>query len=96
MVVEGDTLTGVELLGGEVVARAALVVTTVPTADTTPLDAVGGPAAPGVKVVGNAATPYGGVPSSAAGGMMAGTLLNHELIVEDTEAAVAVHRKDVA
>lgn len=96
VVIEGDTLTGVELLGGEVVARAALVVTTVPTADTTLLDAVGGPAAPGVKVVGNAAAPYGGVIASAADGMMAGTLLNHELIVEDTEAAVDVHRKDVA
>lgn len=31
-----------------------------------------------------------------ADGMMAGTLLNHELIVEETEAAVAEHRKDVA
>jgi thioredoxin reductase (NADPH) len=96
VVVENDTLTGVELLDGEVVARAALVVTTVPTADTTLLDAVGGPAAPGVKVVGNAAAPYAGVVASAADGMMAGTLLNHELIVEETEAAVAEHRKDVA
>lgn len=96
VVVEDDTLTGVELLGGEVVARAALVVTTVPTADTTLLDAVGGPAAPGVKVVGNAAAPYGGVITSAADGMMAGTLINHELIVEETGVAVAEHRKDVA
>ena len=96
VVVEGDTLSGVELHGGEVVPRSALVVSTVPTADTTLLDAVGGPAAPGVKVVGNAAAPYGGVISSAADGMMAGTLLNHELIVEETEAAVARLRKDVA
>ena len=78
--------------------RALLLsrITTVPTADTTLLDAVGGPAAPGAKDVGNAAAPYGGVITSAADGMMAGTLLNHELIVEETEAAVAEHRKDVA
>lgn len=96
LIVEDDTLAGVELHGGGVVARAALVVTTVPTADTTLLDAVGGPTAPGVRVVGNAATPYGGVITSAADGMMAGTLLNHELILEETDAAVAEHRKDVA
>lgn len=96
LVVEDDTLTGVELHGGEVVTRAALVVTTVPTADTTLLDALGGPAVPGLQVVGNAAAPYGGVITSAADGMMAGTLLNHELIVEETDAAVAEHRKDVA
>jgi thioredoxin reductase len=96
VVVKGDRLTGVELIGGEVVARAALVVTTVPTADRRLLDAVGGPAAPGVKVVGNAAAPYAGVIASAADGMVAGTLLNHELIVEETAAAVAELRQDVA
>lgn len=39
---------------------------------------------------------YGGVISSVADCMMAGTLLNRELIVEETDAAVAEHRKDVA
>jgi thioredoxin reductase len=96
VVAEDDALTGVELRGGEVVARAALVVTTVPTADTTLVDAVGGPETPGLKVVGNAATPFGGVISSAAEGMVAGTLLNHDLILEETAAAVAKRRKDVA
>jgi thioredoxin reductase (NADPH) len=72
------------------------VVTTVPTPDTSLLDAVGGPDRPGVKVVGNAAMPYGGVITSAADGMMAGTMLNHELILEETAAAVAQHRKEAA
>ncbi|SCK48049.1 NAD(P)/FAD-dependent oxidoreductase [Streptomyces sp. WMMB 322] len=92
VVVEDDAVTGVELAGGEFVPRAALVVTTVPTPDTTLLDAVGGPEAPGVKVVGNAATPYGGVISSAADGMVAGTLINHDLLLEETAAAVAEYR----
>jgi thioredoxin reductase (NADPH) len=96
LVVEHDALTGVELVGGEVVARRALVVTTVPTPDTGLLDAVGGPEAAGVKVVGNAATPFGGLITSAADGTMAGTMLNHELVVEDTAAAVADYREDVA
>lgn len=96
LVVEQDALVGVRLVSGEVVPRSALVVTTVPTSDTTLLDAVGGPTAPGLQVVGNAATPYGGVISSAADGMFAGTLLNHELVAEDTAAAVAQHRREVA
>lgn len=96
VVVADDAITGVELAGGDVVARTALVVTTDPMPDTTLLEAVGGPETPGVKVVGNAATPYGGLITSAADGMTAGTLLNHDLILEDTAAAVAEHRKDVA
>jgi thioredoxin reductase (NADPH) len=96
VVVEDDAVTGVELAGGEVLSRAALVVTTVPTPDTTLLDSVGGPDAPGVKVAGNAAAPYGGVIASAADGVMAGTLLNHDLVLEDTAAAVAEHRKEAA
>jgi len=96
VVVEDDAVTGVELLGGEVVARTALVVTTVPTPDTLLLDAVGGPETPGLMVVGNAATPYGGVITSAADGMIAGTFLNHDLVVEETAAAVVEHRKEVA
>jgi thioredoxin reductase len=93
VVVEGDAITGVELAGGEIVHRRALVVTTDPVPDTALLDAVGGPETPGVKVVGNAATPYAGVIASAADGMTAGTLLNHELMVEETAAAVAEYRK---
>jgi thioredoxin reductase len=96
VVVEHDAVSGVELAGGEVVARKALVVTTVPTPDTTLLDAVGGPDTPGVKVAGNAATPFGGVITSAADGVMAGTLLNHELVLEETAAAVEQHRRAVA
>jgi thioredoxin reductase (NADPH) len=96
VVVQHDAVSGVELVGGEVVARKALVVTTVPTPDTSLLDAVGAPATPGVKVVGNAAMPYGGVITSAADGMMAGTMLNHELILEETAAAVAQHWKEAA
>ncbi|QPP10474.1 NAD(P)/FAD-dependent oxidoreductase [Streptomyces bathyalis] len=96
VVVEDDAVSGVELDGGEIVHRAALVVTTVPTADTTLLDALGGPEAPGVKVVGNAAAPYAGVIASAADGMTAGTLINHELVVEETAAAVAAYRKEAA
>jgi thioredoxin reductase len=96
VVVDGDVLTGVELAGGEVVARRALVVSTVPTAESTLLDGVGGPGTPGVRVVGNAATPFGGLITSAADGMTAGTMLNHELVLEETAAAVAEHRKDVA
>lgn len=71
---------GVVAVRGDVMARTALVVTTAPTADTKLLDAVGGPGTLGVKVV---------------GGMMAGTLLNHDLILEETAAAVAPHRKAV-
>ena len=96
VLVDDDALSGVELVGGEVVSRRALVVTTVPMPDTALLDSVGGPDAPGVKVVGNAATPHAGVIASAADGMMAGTMLNADLVLEDTEAAVALHRKDVA
>ncbi|MGH3372242.1 MAG: hypothetical protein ACRDPR_19825 [Nocardioidaceae bacterium] len=94
VVVANDALTGVELVDGEIVNRKALVVTTEPTPDTTLIDAVGGPDTPGLKVVGNAATPYGGVIASAADGMTAGTLLNHDLILEETAAAVAEHRKE--
>jgi thioredoxin reductase len=92
VVVVDDALTGVDLDGGDFVPRSALVVTTVPISDNSLLDAIGGPDAPGVKVVGNAATPYGGVIASAADGMLAGTLLNHELILEQTAAAVAQYR----
>lgn len=49
VVIEDDALTGVELVGGEVVARRALVVTTVPTPDTTLLEGVGGPETPGLR-----------------------------------------------
>ncbi|WP_314176559.1 NAD(P)/FAD-dependent oxidoreductase [Streptomyces winkii] len=96
VVVEDDAVTGVELADGETVNRAALVVTTVPTPDTTLLDAVGGPETPGLKVVGNAATPFGGVVASAADGMTAGTLLNHDLLLEETASAVAEYRKEAA
>jgi thioredoxin reductase len=96
VVVEDDALVGVQLVDGTAVARRALVVTTLPVADTTLLDALGGADAPGLHVVGNALTPYGGVISSAADGMVAGTLLNHELVVEDTAAAVAQRREEVA
>lgn len=96
VVVEDDAISGLELDGGEIVHRAALVVTTVPTGDTTLLDAVGGPDAPGLKVVGNAATPYGGVIASATDGMVAGTLLNHDLVLEETASAVSEHRKEAA
>lgn len=58
--------------------------------------AAGGPETPGLKVVGNTATPYGGIISGPADGTMAGTLLDHDLILEETEAAVAVHRRKVA
>jgi thioredoxin reductase (NADPH) len=96
VVVKHDAVSGVELAGGEVVARKALVVTTVPAPNAALLDAVGGPETAGVKVVGNAATPHGGVITSAADGMLAGTMLNHELIVEETAAAVAQHRREAA
>ncbi|RAJ68818.1 thioredoxin reductase [Streptomyces sp. Amel2xB2] len=96
VLVEDDALTGVELAGGEVVPRRALVVTTEPTPDTTLLDALGGPEAPGLKAVGNAAAPFAGVAVAAADGMTAGTLLNHDLILEETAAAVAEHRKEAA
>lgn len=96
VVIEDDVISGVTLVGGESVARKALVVTTVPIPDTTLLDAVGGPDAPDVKVVGNAATPYGGVIASAADGTMAGMLLNHDLMLQDTAVAVAAQRKTVA
>jgi thioredoxin reductase (NADPH) len=96
VLVDDDRLTGVELADGEVVRRTALVVTTAPTPDTTLLDLLGGPSAPDVRVVGNAATPYGGVITSAADGMMAGTILNHDLIVEETDAALAEYRRRVA
>ena len=93
VVVDADAITGVELVGGEVVARSALVVTTQPVADTTLLDGVGGPEAPGVVVVGNAAAPHAGVIAAAADGMMAGTRVNHDLIMEETASAVADRRR---
>jgi thioredoxin reductase (NADPH) len=96
VVVEDDVLAGVELVGGERVDRSGLVVTTVPVADTTLLDAVGGPQTPGVAVVGNAATPFGVLITSAADGMTAGAMLNHELVLEETAAAVAAYREAVA
>lgn len=96
VLVEDDAISGVELVSGELVARRALVVTTVASPDTTLLETVGGLETPGLKVVGNAATPFGAVISSAADGMMAGMLLNHDLMLEDTAAAVAERRKAVA
>jgi len=96
VLVEDDAISGVELVSGEIVARRALVVTTAASPDTTLLETVGGLETPGLKVVGNAATPFGAVISSAADGMMAGMLLNHDLMLEDTAAAVAERRKAVA
>lgn len=96
VVVEDDTVKGVELVGGRFVPRTALVVSTVPIRDDNLLEGVGGPETPGLKVVGNAATPFAGVITSAADGMMAGTLINSDLIAEETARAVAQYRKDVA
>jgi len=105
LVVENDRLTGVELTGGRVVARAAVFVrpATIPHDDGLlaglgcelneagfPLaDSTGLTSVPGVWAVGNAADPRAQVITSAGAGSAAAIAINADLVREDVEQAIA-------
>ncbi|WP_250007649.1 NAD(P)/FAD-dependent oxidoreductase [Actinoplanes sp. M2I2] len=57
-----------------------------------PADPNGATEVPGVWVAGNVANPMAQVISSAAAGLMAGAVINGDLIAEETRTAVAAHR----
>jgi len=57
-----------------------------------PADANGVTAVPGIWVAGNITTPMGQVISAASAGMMAGAVINADLVAEETARAVAPHR----
>ncbi|MFD6399565.1 NAD(P)/FAD-dependent oxidoreductase [Nocardia sp. NPDC060249] len=64
--------------------------------DHIPADPVGRTSVPGVWIAGNATDPSAQVGAAAAAGAMAGAQINAELVMEETAAAVAVHRADRA
>jgi thioredoxin reductase len=102
LVVEDDTLTGVELDHGRVVRRAAVFVRPqfVPNTDLlvslgcdldddgwVRADAVGRTTLPGVSVAGNAANPRAQVITAAGEGSAAAIALNADLVDEEVHAA---------
>jgi thioredoxin reductase (NADPH) len=54
-----------------------------------PADAMGATAVPGVWVAGNVADPMAQVITSAGSGLLAGAMINMDLVTEDTARAVA-------
>jgi thioredoxin reductase len=103
LVVEDDQLTGVELDGGRVVARAAVFVRPRFVPDTDLLvslgcdlddgwvraDAQGRTTVPGVSVAGNVANPRAQVITAAGEGSAAAIALNADLVDDDVHAAQA-------
>jgi thioredoxin reductase len=103
LVVEDDTLRGVELRDGLVVARSAVFVRPrfVPNSDLMsglgcevnrdgwPLvDATGATSVPGVWIAGNAANPRAQVITAAGEGSAAAIAINNDLVDEDVRYAV--------
>ncbi|WP_214402019.1 NAD(P)/FAD-dependent oxidoreductase [Pseudonocardia lacus] len=56
-------------------------------------DPTGATAVPGVYVAGNVTDPMAQVVASAAAGMRAGSVINADLVAEETRSAVAAHRE---
>jgi len=109
LVVEGDRLTGVELDGGEVVARAAVFIrpVNIPHSDGLlaglgcELDPAGFPivdrtgrtSIAGVWAAGNVVDPRAQVIMSAGAGSAAAIAINADLVEEDIALAVERHRR---
>jgi len=106
LLVEDDTLTGIELSDGRVVRRAAVFVRPrfVPNSELlvslgcdldddgwVRADAVGRTTVPGVWVAGNAANPRAQVITAAGEGSAAAIGLNNDLVDEDVRIAVNPH-----
>jgi len=98
--VDGDRLTAVELVSGEVVPRTAVFVAPRPRPndgllralgcavdehDVVAVDPAGATSVPGVWAVGNVATPFAQVITSASQGAIAAARVNMDLIDEDIE-----------
>jgi thioredoxin reductase len=111
LVVDNDQLQGVELVGGAVIARAAVFVRPrfVPNADLLSglgcevdahgwvvHDLTGRTAVAGVWVAGNAADPRAQVISAAGQGSAAAIALNADLVDEDVKRALTDHRVGIA
>jgi thioredoxin reductase len=107
LVVEKDRLTGVELVGGRVVARAAVFVRpdlvpndtlltslgcTVHENGWVTVDPTGRTSVPGVWAAGNAVDPRAQVITAAGEGSAAAIALNNDLVLEDARLAVDRHR----
>ncbi len=103
LVVDGDTLAGVELQDGRIVARSAVFVRPrfVPNNDLLTdlgcdtdtngwpvIDGTGATSVPGVWVAGNAANPRGQVITAAGEGSAAAIAINNDLVDEDVHQAV--------
>jgi thioredoxin reductase len=108
LVVEGDTLRGVELAGGSVVPREVLFVGPrfVPRDDLLTglgcetgedgrvrTDPIGRTSVPGVWAAGNVVDPRAQVVTAAGMGSAAAIALNADLVQEDVQQAVAAHRR---
>jgi thioredoxin reductase len=85
-----DVLASLGLEAVPLEMNGAVVGTFVPT------DPTGATAVPGVWAAGNVTTLNAQVLNSAAAGLTAAGAINHDLIVEDTTAAVAAHRAERA
>jgi thioredoxin reductase len=108
LVVEADRLTGVELVGGRVVPRAAVFVRpgNVPHADGllaglgcavdeagfATVDPTGRTSAPGVWAAGNVVDPRAQVITSAGAGSAAAIAINADLVQEDVARAMTDQR----
>jgi len=62
-------------------------------ASSIPADANGATAVPGIWAAGNITNPMGQVISAASAGMMAGAVINADLVAEETARAVAARRE---
>ena len=106
LLVEDDTLTGVQLDHGRVVRRAAVFVRPGFVPNTELLvglgcdldddgwvraDSLGRTTVPGVSVAGNAANPRAQVITAAGEGSSAAIALNNDLVEEDVQTAVHRH-----
>jgi thioredoxin reductase len=111
VVVEADSLTGLELADGRVVRRTAVFVrpALVPNADLLArlgcathdngwvvADANGRASVPGVWVAGNAANPRAQVITAAGEGSAAAIAINADLVDEDVHQAVDAHRAELS
>jgi thioredoxin reductase len=104
LVVEADRLTGVELIDGRLIERAAVFIRprNVPHADGllaglgcavddagfVTVDATGGTSSPGVWAAGNVVDPRAQVITAAGAGSAAAIAINADLVREDVERAV--------
>lgn len=107
LIVEDDALRGVELEDGRTIARTVIFVRPTFTPQDELLrdvgcepdehgwiahDAFGATSVPGIYVAGNAADPRAQVVTAAGQGSAAAIAINADLVAEDLEAALRLHR----